>query len=74
MSVRVKKVKVHTIIEEKDFDRKSQKRKDFEIDKGVLMRKNRLDTVITVDTSGNVISISGKNPKNTKIGDNIYEQ
>lgn len=67
--MRVKKIKVPII----NSDRKSNKKNEFESVNGVLLKTNRLDTVITVDTQGNVIAVSGENPKNTKIGDNIYE-
>lgn len=39
----------------------------------VFMRKNRLSTVLTVDIRGNILEISGINPKHLKIGNNIYD-
>lgn len=39
----------------------------------VYMRKNRTDTIITVDINGIIIDVKGINPKNNKIGDDIYK-
>lgn len=71
--MKVKRVDVDSIEKEVDRERRSIRKKDYESINGVLLRKDRLDTVLTVDTLGNVIAVSGKNPKNKKIGDNIYE-
>jgi hypothetical protein len=46
----------------------------YEIINGVYLRKNRLSTVITVDSYGNILNIEGENKKQYKIGDNIYEE
>lgn len=67
--MRVKKVN----IEDKKVESRKSKKVEYEIVKNVVMRKNRLDTVLTVDSQGNILSISGQNPKKNKIGDNIYE-
>jgi len=45
----------------------------FEKVKGVYLRKNRLSTVIHVDSKGIIFKIEGENPKNLKIKDNIYD-
>lgn len=39
----------------------------------VFLRKNRLDTVVHVDIYGQILEVNGKNPKNLKIGENIYK-
>jgi hypothetical protein len=67
--MRVKKVN----IEEKKVESRKSKKVEYEMVKNVVMRKNRLDTVLTVDSQGNILSIVGDNPKQNKIGDNIYE-
>lgn len=47
-------------------------RDKYDIVKGIPMRKNRLDTVLTVNSAGDITDIKGINPNNNKIGDNIY--
>ena len=44
----------------------------FEKQNGVYLRKNRLSTVLHVDIYGKIKKIEGVNPKNLKIGNNIY--
>jgi len=39
----------------------------------VFLRKNRLDTVVHVNIYGQIIEINGENPKNLKLGENIYK-
>jgi len=39
----------------------------------VYLRKNRLSTVIHVDTWGKIIKITGENPNKHKVEDNIYK-
>ena len=39
----------------------------------VFLRKHRLSTVLYVDTSGVILNITGENPKQYKIGENIYK-
>ncbi len=51
---------------------KDMDKNNFEICNGALLRKNRLDTVYTIDSKGNITGIRGINPKNLQIGDNIY--
>lgn len=67
--MRVKKINVDNKVELK----KKSKKVTYEVINGVTMRTDRLDTVLTVDSQGNVLAVSGKNPNKTQIGDNIYE-
>lgn len=39
----------------------------------VFLRKNRLSTVLHVDETGTIIKITGENPKNNIVGENIYK-
>jgi len=39
----------------------------------VYLRKNRLSTVLYVDIYGRITKITGENPNNNKIGENIYK-
>lgn len=67
--MKVKKINVDGNVELK----KKSKKVTYETVNGVSMRTDRLDTVLTVDSYGNVLAVSGKNPNKTQIGDNIYE-
>lgn len=49
------------------------KRKHELAPNGVMMRKNRCNTVITVDIRGFILEILGINPKQLKVGHNIYD-
>lgn len=44
----------------------------FEKQNGVYLRKDRLSTVLHVDIYGRIKRIEGENPKNLKIGNNVY--
>ncbi len=39
----------------------------------VYLRKNRLSTVLHVDSRGKILKIVGENPNNNKVGENIYK-
>lgn len=67
--MRVKKIKIETNKSKSNKNKKNE----FEMVKEVQLRKNRLDTVITVDSKGIITAISGENSANKKIGDSIYE-
>lgn len=69
--MKVKKIDLSIPID--SFKKKKSKNPEYEVINNVLLSKSRLDTVLTVDSKGTVIAISGNNPKDTKIGDNIYE-
>lgn len=68
--IKVKKIKLD---DSKNNSKKEKKEVEYEIVNGILLRKDRLSTVLTVDGNANVIAISGENPKKTKIGKNLYE-
>ena len=64
-----------TTVKQRELKNNSKKKKtsvEYEIINGVYLRKNRLDTVITVDIQNIIIGISGKNPKKFKVGQ-LYE-
>lgn len=68
-----KNIKIReALVKEKDRKIKKPKTTLYEIINGVYLRKNRLDTVITVDIKNIVIGVTGINPRNFKIGD-LYE-
>jgi len=62
-------------VKQRELKNNSKKKKtsvEYEIINGVYLRKNRLDTVITVDIQNIIIGISGENPKKFKVGQ-LYE-
>ncbi len=64
-----------TTVKQRELKNNSKKKKtsvEYEIINGVYLRKNRLDTVITVDIQNIIIGISGENPKKFKVGQ-LYE-
>jgi hypothetical protein len=66
--------KAEPLVKSKDvFKITSKNYKNYEIDKDCYLRKNRLSTVVHLDSKGIVIEVEGENPKNIKINDNIYD-
>ena len=65
---------VVTKLEEEAKIKTRRKKSDYDIVNGIPIRKNRLDTIITVDIKGVVTEIKGDNPDNIKIGENIYDR
>jgi hypothetical protein len=55
-----------------DFQITKQNIHKYEKVNDVYLRKDRLSTVLTVDSKGNILHIDG-NPLNYKINNNIYE-
>lgn len=53
------------------IDRKN--RHLFEKQGDVYLRKNRLSTVLYVDTYGRITKITGENPNENKVGQSIYK-
>jgi hypothetical protein len=76
MKVKVKfKEIVHERLSAFVIDRKNRHlfTKVKTINGDVYLRKNRLSTVLHVDSWGKILKIVGENPNNNKIGESIYK-